>query len=247
MEDETRILERRIETWMNDATKGVKSRNVRLVARWNELKKACDAVREAAKEGGKKLEESVQAARLAQAMLEQEAESYAFEIERMEAHAAAERLDKERYRAECERLEERDRAFVQEIEEKKAMLKRAREEQALALELDELRKKCAELPSRAETEARIREVDAEIEAAEEEKRALEAMITSKSKQYGLAVFAMNELAEIFDTTIAGEEGEEEGEGVEEDESADGEEGNEQDQAKQGHVEEEDCVVPMIED
>ena len=257
MDADTAVLERRIETWMNDAAKGgARTRPVRLVERWNDLKKKCKAAKETAKEGKKNVEELMQlqqAVRLAQAMLEQEAESYEFEVERVAAHAAAHRRDEERYREEYERLEERDRQFVQDIAEKKAELVRAREEQTLALKLDELRKKCAELPSRTETEARMREVDAEIEAALEEERALNEMFASKSKQYALAAHAMNELAEVFDNAVAGEEEqdddeEEEGEEEveEEDEGAGVEEGDEKDQAQQGQDEQEEGAVPKIE-
>ena len=99
----------------------------------------------------------------------------------------------------------------------------------------------------------MREVDAEIEAALEEERALNEMFASKSKQYALAAHAMNELAEVFDNAVAGEEEqdddeEEEGEEEveEEDEGAGVEEGDEKDQAQQGQDEQEEGAVPMIE-
>ena len=195
-EDES--MRHRLRTWATGADPPVQ-----LLKRWAALQKAMTSLeaecekKPAGAQQQQRVEACLEAVRAAELELVKEVDTFEFKVSRVEAHAAAERLDGEKYDELGGELGEEEEGYRAKILENKAVLAGAKAAHTRSMQNELLRQRCEELDARPVTESRIREVEAETRAAAEELRELDALIDRRRKQFALLSYALKDLSDAF--------------------------------------------------
>lgn len=124
--------------------------------------------------------------------LAKDAISLDFAIQRIDAYIAKEKKDEEICIENEKKLKDDEEEYKRKIKENKAALIVAKGHEKRALQNDELRKKCAELQSRQETQKQVEDIDSEIKEQHVELKRLDEEIASKIKKTSLLFHALNQ-------------------------------------------------------